>query len=76
MNRKTIAAIGAVGLIAAFVIEIIDAGIVGWVLWYLLKALVGGFAGVTAESAAADFDAMLGNTGGMLFWITPTVRPR
>jgi NSS family neurotransmitter:Na+ symporter len=60
--------VGSMGLIAAFVIEIIYAGIVGWVLWYLFKALVGGFAGVTAESAAADFDAMLGNTGGMLFW--------
>ena len=56
------------GLVAAFVIEIIYAGIVGWVLWYLFKALVSGFSGVTADSAAADFDAMLGNTGGMLFW--------
>lgn len=60
--------VGSMGLVAAFVIEIIYAGIVGWVLWYLFKALVSGFSGVTAESAAADFDAMLGNTAGMLFW--------
>lgn len=61
-------AVGSMGLIAAFVIEIIYAGIVGWVLWYLYKALVTGFVGVTPESAAMEFDAMLGNTAGMLFW--------
>jgi len=60
--------VGSLGLVAAFVIEIIYAGIVGWVLWYLYKAVMTGFAGVTADSAAADFEAMLGDTGGMLFW--------
>ncbi|MDG2410790.1 MAG: sodium-dependent transporter [Halioglobus sp.] len=60
--------VGSMGLIAAFVIEIIYAGIVGWVLWYLYKALTTGFAGVTAESAALEFDAVLASTTGMLFW--------
>lgn len=60
--------VGSMGLMAAFVIEIVYAGIVGWVLWYLYKALVTGFVGMTPDSAAAEFDAMLDNTGGMLFW--------
>ncbi len=60
--------VGGLGLLAAYVIEIIYAGIVGWVLWYFYKALTTGFVEVTAVSAQADFSAMLANTWGMLFW--------
>ena len=37
--------VGAMGLIAAYTIEIIYAVVVGWVLWYLFKAVTTGFAG-------------------------------
>jgi NSS family neurotransmitter:Na+ symporter len=60
--------VGGMGLLAAYVIEVIYAGIVGWVLWYLYKALVSGFAEVTAVTAQAEFDSVLASTGGMLFW--------
>ena len=60
--------VGGMGLLAAFTIEIVYAGIVGWVLWYLYKALFTGFAGVDAGGAEAEFAAVLADTPGMLFW--------
>jgi NSS family neurotransmitter:Na+ symporter len=60
--------VGGMGLLAAFVIEIIYSGIVGWVLWYLFKAITTGFAGMDAVSAVSEFEGMLANTTGMLFW--------
>ncbi len=60
--------VGGMGLLAAFTIEVVYAGVVGWVLWYLFKAVTTGFAGVDAAAASAEFGAVLGNTGGMLLW--------
>ncbi len=60
--------VGGMGLLAAFTIEVVYAGVVGWVLWYLFKALVSGFSGMDAGSAAEEFGGVLGNTPGMLFW--------
>lgn len=60
--------VGAMGLLAAYTIEVVYAGIVGWVLWYLYKALVTGFGGVDAFTASNEFDAVLADTAGMLFW--------
>jgi NSS family neurotransmitter:Na+ symporter len=47
--------VGAMGLLAAFTIEVVYSVVVGWVLWYLFKALTTGFAGVDAVSAEAQF---------------------
>jgi NSS family neurotransmitter:Na+ symporter len=60
--------VGGMGLWAAFTIVIVYAGIVGWVLWYLYKALVTGFVGFDGTYAAAEFTGMLADTAGMLFW--------
>ena len=60
--------VGGMGLLAAFTIEIVYAVVVGWVLWYLFKAISTGFAGVDAVAAEAQFVAVLGDNGGMLFW--------
>ncbi len=60
--------VGGMGLLAAYTIEIVYAGVVGWVLWYLFKALTTGFAGVDAASAEAAFGAVLQDNIGMLFW--------
>lgn len=60
--------VGGMGLLAAFTIEVVYAVVVGWVLWYLFKAISGGFAGVDAAVAEAEFAAVLDSNFGMLFW--------
>ncbi|MEP0203503.1 MAG: sodium-dependent transporter [Halioglobus sp.] len=60
--------VGGMGLLAAYTIEIVYAVVVGWVLWYLFKAITTGFVGVDAVSASADFSAVLSDNMGMLFW--------
>ena len=60
--------VGGMGLLAAYTIEIVYAVVVGWVLWYLFKAITTGFVGVDAVSASADFSAVLSDNVGMLFW--------
>ena len=60
--------VGGMGLLAAYTIEIVYAGVVGWVLWYLFKAVTTGFAGVDAVSASEEFAAVLNDNYGMMFW--------
>lgn len=60
--------VGGMGLLAAYTIEIVYAVVVGWVLWYLFKAVTTGFVGVDAVAAKDQFDAVLGDNLGMLFW--------
>jgi NSS family neurotransmitter:Na+ symporter len=60
--------VGIMGLLAAFTIEIVYAVVVGWVLWYLFKAVTTGFVDVDGLGASAQFDAVLDNNIGMVFW--------
>ena len=60
--------VGGMGLLAAYTIEIVYAVVVGWVLWYLYKAGVTGFAGVDAVVAQAEFQGVLDNNLGMIMW--------
>ncbi|MEM9256868.1 MAG: sodium-dependent transporter [Pseudomonadota bacterium] len=60
--------VGGMGLLAAYTIEVVYAVVVGWVLWYLFKALTTGFAGVDGAAADAEFAAVLDNNLGMLVW--------
>src|SRR6056297_1044938 len=60
--------VGGMGLLAAFTIEIVYSVVVGWVLWYLFKAITTGFVGVDAGAAEAEFAAVMGSNGGMLLW--------
>ncbi|WP_116368652.1 sodium-dependent transporter [Parahaliea mediterranea] len=60
--------VGGMGLLAAFTIEIVYAGIVGWVLWYLYKAITTGFVDIDATAAGNEFAAVLDSNFGMLFW--------
>lgn len=60
--------VGHMGLLAAFTIEIVYAVVVGWVLWYLFKAVVTGFSGFDSTVAEAEFAAVLADPTGMLFW--------
>ena len=60
--------VGGMGLLAAFTIEVVYAVVVGWVLWYLYKAITTGFVGVDGVAASAQFDAVLADNLGMVFW--------
>jgi NSS family neurotransmitter:Na+ symporter len=60
--------VGGMGLLAAYTIEVVYAVVVGWVLWYLFKAITTGFVGVDAVTASAEFTAVLADNWGMLFW--------
>ena len=60
--------VGHLNLLAAFIIEIVYSAIVGWVLWYLYKAVTTGFAGVDTVAAETQFNAVLADTPGMVFW--------
>ncbi|MCZ6665669.1 MAG: sodium-dependent transporter [Gammaproteobacteria bacterium] len=60
--------VGAMNLLAAFLIEVVYSVITGWVLFYLYKAITTGFAGVDGPMAAGQFDALLASTPTMLFW--------
>ncbi|MBP6723650.1 MAG: sodium-dependent transporter [Halioglobus sp.] len=60
--------VGGMGLLAAYTIQIVYAVVVGWVLWYLYKALTTGFAGLDGPAAAAEFSSVLEDNLGMLFW--------
>lgn len=60
--------VGGMGLLAAYTIEIVYAVVVGWVLWYLFKAVTTGFVGIDGAAAEAQFAAVLDNNIGMLAW--------
>tara|TARA_R110002110_G_scaffold91264_2_gene237537 strand:- start:158611 stop:159969 length:1359 start_codon:yes stop_codon:yes gene_type:complete len=60
--------VGGMGVLAAFTIEIVYSVVVGWVLWYLFKAITTGFVDVDGVAAQAQFTAVLDSNTGMLFW--------
>lgn len=60
--------VGVMGLLAAYTIEIVYAVVVGWVLWYLFKAVTTGFVDVDGAAASAQFGAVLDDNVGMVFW--------
>lgn len=60
--------VGHMNVLAAFVIMLVYCVISGWVLNYLFKAVMTGFAGVDGAAAAMEFESMLGSAGTMLFW--------
>lgn len=60
--------LGAMNLVAAFLIEVVYCVIAGWVLLYLFKALTTGFADMDAATADAAFSAILLDIPGLIFW--------
>ncbi|MDA0791709.1 MAG: sodium-dependent transporter [Proteobacteria bacterium] len=60
--------VGRLNLATAFVIEATYCVVAGWVLWYLARAILTGFAGVDAAAASDGFADTLGNVGGLMFW--------
>ena len=60
--------VGHMNVLAAFLIQIVYAVIVGWVLWYLYKSLALGFADMDGAIADTTFNSVLADTAGMVFW--------
>ena len=60
--------VGGVNLLTAFLILVTYSVVVGWVLWYLYKALTTGFAGYGNGAATTAFEGVLADTPGLLFW--------
>jgi NSS family neurotransmitter:Na+ symporter len=59
---------GGMNLLTAFVIQVFYCVVAGWVLSYLWKAILNGFAGVDAVTAEIVFNTTLADVFGMLFW--------
>lgn len=59
---------GGLNLSAAFMIEVVYCVVAGWVLLYLFKALVTGFAGVDASTAELQFSNALSDVPGLMLW--------
>ena len=63
--------VGGMGVATAYTIAITYAVVVGWVLWYLARALSAGFAGFAgfdADIAEATFTGLLTDNQSMMLW--------
>jgi NSS family neurotransmitter:Na+ symporter len=60
--------VGYVNMLTAFLVTLIYSGIVGWVLYYLYKAVSAGFGSFDASTSAAAYSAMLQDNVVMIFW--------
>ena len=60
--------VGGMGVATAYTIAITYAVVVGWVLWYLARALSAGFAGFDAGIAEATFTGLLTDNQSMMLW--------
>ena len=60
--------VGGMGVATAYTIAITYAVVVGWVLWYLARALSAGFAGFDADIAEATFTGLLTDNQSMMLW--------
>ena len=60
--------VGGLNLIAAFLIASLYCVVAGWVLYYLVQAGLGGFAGTDAEAAAARFEALVKDPLALALW--------
>jgi NSS family neurotransmitter:Na+ symporter len=62
--------VGHLNLATAFIIQGTYCVVAGWVLWYLLTALLTGFTGFESEAATARFGEVLASIEGMFLWTT------
>ena len=60
--------VGGLGVLTAYTIAITYAVVVGWVLWYLARALLTGFADFDAAAAEATFSGLLADNQSMVLW--------
>ena len=67
-RSKAWSIVGGMGVATACTIAITYAVVVGWVLWYLARALSAGFVGFDAGIAEATFTGLLTDNQSMMFW--------
>ncbi len=60
--------VGGLGVVTAYTIAITYAVVVGWVLWYLGRALATGFADFDASVAETTFTGLLADNQAMVLW--------
>jgi NSS family neurotransmitter:Na+ symporter len=60
--------VGGMGVLTAYTIAITYAVVVGWVLWYLARALLEGFVGFDTAVAESTFAGLLGDSQSMVLW--------
>ena len=60
--------VGGMGVLTAYTIAITYAVVVGWVLWYLARALLEGFVGFDTAIAESTFAGLLGDSQSMVLW--------
>ena len=60
--------VGGLGVVTAYTIAIAYAVVVGWVLWYLAKALSAGFSGFDAATAGLTFRVFSLISQAMVVW--------
>ena len=60
--------VGGLGVITAYTIAITYAVVVGWVLWYLGRALLTGFTDFDAAVAETTFAGLLADNQSMVIW--------
>ncbi len=64
------AVVGGMGVLAGFLVFSYLSVIAGWTLAYTLRALVGAFAGLTADGIASQFALLVKDPEKQLFWFT------
>ena len=69
LNQKW-ALVGWMGVLAGFLILSFYSVVGGWSLYYGYEALIGGFNGMTSESAEGMFNGLVGSASAVLFWHT------
>ena len=67
-RRERWKVVGGLGVVTAYTIAITYAVVVGWVLWYLARAISAGFVGFDAATAEATFSGLLADNQAMVLW--------
>ena len=60
--------VGGLGVLTAYTIAITYAVVVGWVLWYLARAVFTSFSGFDAVVAETTFSGLLADNQAMVIW--------
>ena len=62
------AGVGYLNLATAFLIVVAYGVVAGWVIYYFVQAIGGGFAGLTTTASIDLFSSLTADSGSMMFW--------
>ncbi len=63
---------GYVGICGNYLLMMFYTTVAGWLLFYFYKMVTGSLVGMGPEQIGADFGAMIGNAGALVFWMVLT----